>query len=371
MSTGRLPQQNRSAPPQPLAHVKELTPYKQGKCNLPGTASPIKLSSNECCFGSSPMAVAAYEAAASRLHRYPDGGQWELREVIADRYGVEVERVVCGNGSEEVIGLLIRSFVGCGDEVLLPQNHFVMCSVYARAQGATVVLAPEHEHTVDIDEILDRVSGKTKLIGIANPNNPTGTYVGRREIQRLIDNVPSDVVILLDGAYAQYVKVEDYDAGFDWAERHGNVFVTHTFSKIYGLAGLRVGWGYGDEVIVDAINRLRTPFNASLPAMAAAAAAVRDDRHVERVREHTWRWQQRIRQALGELGIHVVPSVTNFYLLHLENIEGKSADGAGRWLEKHGIIPRPAADDRCLRITVGTDEENEAVIRTLTAYVRS
>ena len=371
MSTNIAKTERSGTGPQPLPHIEALAPYKQGKSEIPGKAEPIKLSSNECCFGPSPAAVAAYKGVAGDLHRYPDGAQRALRNAIGEAYGVDSDRIVCGNGSEEVIGLLVRCFVGPGDELLLPQNHFVMCSIYGRGQGADVVLAPEHEHTVDVDELLTRVTERTRMIGIANPNNPTGTYLPRDEIQRLIDNVSSNVVILLDGAYAQYVTAPDYDPGFDWADQHDNVFVTHTFSKIYGLAGLRIGWGYGPAAIVATLNRLRTPFNASLASMAAATAAVQDRTFVNRVREHTNRWQLRLRDELGKLGIHVVPSVANFYLMHFERVPGKSANEAGRWLEDSGIIPRPAADDRCLRITVGTDEENEAVIRSLTDYVTS
>jgi histidinol-phosphate aminotransferase len=352
-----------------LPHIASLAPYKQGKSEIPGKAEPIKLSSNECCFGPSPAAMEAYAAVTPELHRYPDGAQRALRRAIGEVYGIDPDRVVCGNGSEEVIGLLVRCFVGAGDELLLPQNHFVMCSIYGKGQGADIVLAPEHEHTVDVDELLARVTDRTRMIAIANPNNPTGTYLPRDAMQRLIDNVPSDVVILLDGAYAQYVTAPDFDPGFGWADTCDNVFVTHTFSKIYGLAGLRIGWGYGPAHIVETINRLRTPFNASLESMAAAAAAVQDRDFVDRVREHTARWQLRLQNELGGLGIHVVPSVANFYLMHFERIPGKSANAAGRWLEDNGIIPRPAADDRCLRITIGTDEENEAVIRSLTGYI--
>lgn len=371
MSTSIATPGRPAAGPQPLPHIAAIAPYKQGKSQIPGKAEPIKLSSNECCFGPSPAAVEAYAAATDELHRYPDGAQRALRKAISGAYGVDPDRVVCGNGSEEVIGLLVRCFVGPGDEFLLPQNHFVMCSIYGKGQGADIVLAPEHEHTVDVDELLARITDRTRIIGIANPNNPTGTYLPRDEIQRLIDNVPSDVVILLDGAYAQYVTAADYDPGFGWADSCDNVFVTHTFSKIYGLAGLRIGWGYGPAHIVETINRLRTPFNASLASMAAATAAVEDRDFVARVREHTQRWQLRFQDELGKLGIHVVPSVTNFYLMHFERIPGKSANEAGRWLAEDGIIPRPAADDRCLRITVGTDEENEAVVASLTAYVES
>lgn len=357
--------------PQPLQQMQTFGPYKQGKSKIPGRRKVIKLSSNEGCFGPSGVAVEAYREASHQLHRYPDGSQAALRQAIANAHGIDPDRIVCGNGSEEVIGLLIRCFVGENDELLLPENHFIMCSIYGKGQGAKIVLAPEKNFTVDVDAILDRISEKTRVISIANPNNPTGTYVPASEIKRLIDNVPKRIMIILDGAYAEYVSREDYDVGTGWVESNSNVVMTRTFSKIYGLAGLRIGWGYGPAEIIEVINHLRTPFNTNGPALAAAAAAVTDQTHVKRSREHNERWLARISEELGKLGLQVVPSVTNFYLLNFGVLPGKSAAEAGAFLERDGIIPRPGGGDAYLRITVGTDEENQAVLNSLREYLTS
>ncbi len=357
--------------PQALARMRTVARYQQGNSEIPGRKHVIKLSSNESCFGPGEAAVAAYLEAANNLHRYPSGAQSALRHAIARVHGIDPDRIVCGNGSEELIGLLIRSYVGENDELLLPENHFVMCSIYGKGQGARIVLAPETDFTVNVDALLERISAKTRLIAVANPNNPTGTYLPRAEIRRLIDNVPKNVLILLDGAYAEYVDREDYDDGLDWVESCANVVVTHTFSKIYGLAGLRVGWAYGPAPIIEVINRLRTPFNVNGPAMAAAAAAIGDRAHVRRSREHTAQWQLRLRAEFAKLGLRVAPSVTNFYLLDFSALAGKSAAEAARFLEENGIIPRPGNSAMFLRITVGNDAENQAVLETLTSYLTS
>ncbi len=361
-----------SAPPlapEPLARMKTFAQYKQGKSAIPGHAEVIKLSSNEGCFGASPVAVEAYVAARNQLHRYPDGSQYALRHALAELHGIDGNRIICGNGSEEVIGLIIRCFVGDGDEVLLSENHFVMCSIYGKGQGAKIVLAPEKDFRVDVDAILERITPKTRLISIASPNNPTGTYTTRDELRRLIEGVPKSVVIILDGAYADYVEEDDYDDGMQWAETHSNVVVTRTFSKIYGLAGMRVGWAYGPEAIIEVVNRMRTPFNVSGPSLATATAALADQAHVQRSREHTRKWQVRIQQTLGALGLHVVPSVTNFYLLDFSSLDGKSAADAGRYLEDNGIIPRPGSGDSYLRVTIGNDQENQALLEVLSGYL--
>lgn len=357
--------------PVPLPQLRHIAPYEQGQSAIKGQSSVIKLSRNEGCFGPSPAALKAYVDAAATVHRYPDGTQAGLRNAIADVHGLDADRIICGNGSEELIGFLIRCFAASGDEVLLSENHFVMCSIYAKAQGAGIVLAPESDFRVDVDAMLERITPRTRVISIANPNNPTGTFNTIDEVERLIRGVPRNVLVILDGAYAEYVRREDYEAGVRWVNERSNVVMTRTFSKMYGLAGLRIGWAYGPAAIIEILNRLRTPFNTGIAALAAAEAAVRDFDHVQRVLVHNDRWQARIREELGALGVFVVPSVTNFYLLHFEDLEGKSADEAGEYLRANGIIPRPAADDRCLRITVGNDDENEAVLRVLKEYVNA
>jgi histidinol-phosphate aminotransferase len=360
-----------SSLPQPLPWIAAIAPYKQGKSQIPGAGLVIKLSSNESCLGPGAAAVEAYIDAASSIHRYPDGSQAILREAIGRAHGINPDQIVCGNGSEELIGLLIRCYVGAGDELLLPVNHFVMCSIYGKGQGANIVLAPETDYTVDVDAILARVTPKTRLISVANPNNPTGTWLPREEMQRLVDNVPEDVLIILDGAYAEYLEDENYEAGISWVESRQNVVMTRTFSKIHGLAGLRIGWAYGPTAIIEVINRLRTPFNANGAALAAAAAAIADQAHVQRSREHNSRWQQKFREEFARLGVHMVPSVTNFYLLDFSEVPGKTAVAAAGFLEANGIIPRPGNSDRLLRITIGRDEENQAVLDVMKRYLEA
>ena len=357
--------------PQPLAGIQNLAPYKQGKSEIPGRRQAIKLSSNECCFGPSPAAAEAFRKSASQLHRYPDGSQTILRNAIAGVHGIDAERIVCGNGSEEIIGLLIRCYVGSEDELLLSENHFVMCTIYGSGQGAKIVLAPEKEFTIDVDAILTRITDKTRMIAIANPNNPTGTYLPAGEIQRLIAGVPKHILIILDGAYAEYVENQDFDAGSGWVDSCNNVVMTRTFSKIYGLAGLRIGWAYGPSAIIEVINRLRTPFNASVAAMAAAAAAIEDLAFVTKVKKHNTCWLARIHDELSQFGLIVVPSVANFYLIDFGKLPGKSANKAAAFLEDHGIIPRPGGNDEYLRITVGNETENLAVLEALKTYLTS
>ncbi len=360
-----------AAAPRPLACMDTLAQYKQGKSSIPGCSDIIKLSSNESCFGPGQLALDAYHAASSTIHRYPDGSQTALRQAIAQTYNIDAGCIICGNGSEEVIGLLIRCYVGAGDELLLPENHFVMCSIYGKGQGANIVLAPELDFTVDVDALLARITEKTRLIAVANPNNPTGTWLPRAEIQRLIDHVPQDVLIILDGAYAEYVEDLDYADGIAFVESRQNVVMTRTFSKIHGLAGLRIGWAYGPAAIIEVINRLRTPFNASGPALAAATAAITDQEHIARSRQHNSIWQRRMREELASLGLYVVPSVTNFYLLDFGRLNGKTAVAAAAFLEQNGIIPRPGNSERLLRITIGTDSENEAVLAALARYLQA
>lgn len=355
--------------PRPVERMQSLAPYKQGRSTIPGRETVIKLSSNESCFGPSALALEGYQAAASEIHRYPDGTQTLLRQAIARVHGIDPNRIVCGNGSEELIGLLIRCYLGEGEEILLSQNHFLMCSIYGKGQGANIVLAPEQDHTIDVDALLARITAKTRILCVANPNNPTGTYVAAADIERLVEQTPKDIMVILDGAYAEYVVHEDFDDGMHWADTRSNVVVTRTFSKIYGLAGLRIGWAYGPAHIIEVVNRLRTPFNASGPALAAAAAAMADQEHVRMTREHTAKWQERMRGSLEAIGLKVVPSVTNFYLLDFQDVKGKTASAASAFLEANGIIPRPGSGDRYVRITIGTDEENEAVVSTLTRYL--
>lgn len=360
-------------PPAPHAGVVRIAPYVPGQSRIEGRKDPIKLSSNESSFGPSPAAIEAYHAAAASLNRYPDASQTALREAIAEVHGLDAARIVCGNGSDELIQLVIRAYTSAGDEVLLSENGFVMCEIHANAQGATVVKAPERDDRVDVDALLARLTPRTRVLCIANPNNPTGTFLPGSEIRRLHAALPAGVVLLLDGAYAEYVSAPDFDPGERLVESASNVVMTRTFSKIYGLPALRIGWAYCPPAAREAIQRIRSPFNASTPAMAAAAAAVRDVDWIARIREHNSNWLRQIADALAALGLTVVPSVANFYLIRFPDGSGLDANGAAAFLIANGIIPRPVGSQpgqRELRITVGTDEENAAVLEVLTRYVQ-
>jgi histidinol-phosphate aminotransferase len=358
----------------PRNGLESISPYKQGKSEIADHPNPIKLSSNESSFGPSPNTITAFKSAADNLHRYPDGSQIELRQSLADVHKLDVNKIVCGNGSEELIGLAVRSYITPGDEMLLSENHFVMCPIYGRSQGAEVIFAPEKNYTVDVEALLERVSEKTRMVIVANPNNPTGTYIPDSEIRRLHAKLPESVLLLIDDAYAEYVTAKDYGTALDLVEQHSNVIVTRTFSKIYGLAGLRIGWAYCPEHVLDTIQRIRTPFNANSAAMAAAAAAVKDTEYVALVRDHTARWQKIIAERVTSMGIKIPPSVTNFYLLDFEDVPNKSGADAAQFLESKGIIPRPAGSNSStgyLRITVGLDDENETTLKALSEYMSS
>ena len=358
--------------PRPRAQIMELRPYIQGRSALAGIAFPVKLSSNESSYGPSPRARTAYRDAEEFLHRYPDGAQEDLRQALAQTYGLEKERIICGNGSEELIGLLIRAYAGEGDEIVLSENHFMMCPIYGRTQGARIVLAAESDYKVDVDALLSCVTRATRMVIVANPNNPTGTYIPASEVRRLHCALPSHVLLLLDGAYSEYVVAKDYEDGSALVTEEGNVVMTRTFSKIHGLAGLRIGWAYAPAHVIDALQRIRTPFNANRAALAAAAEATRDVEFVAGVRRSNALAQQYVREQLLELGLPIIPSVTNFYLIDFGGVAGKSAREASAFLESRGVIPRPIKSGRgenTLRITIGREHENAAAFAALRDYL--
>ncbi len=356
----------------PNRGVQQISPYVQGQSSISGVAEPIKLSSNESSFGPSPEALRAYETAGTEMHRYADGRQTALRQAIGEVHGLDPDRILCGNGSDELIQMVVRAFVSAGDEALLSENGFVMANIHCLSQGAELVLAPETNHRVDVSNLLSRVTDKTRFCTIANPNNPTGTYLNGSEMRRLRDGLPESCVLLIDNAYAEYVLAEDYEDGIAMVDEYPNVVMTRTFSKIYGLPALRIGWAYAPPDIVDYVNRIRTPFNTNGPALAAAAAAIRDQAFAEKLRNHNHQALKTITAALSAIGIEVIPSVANFYLMRFDPASGRSGTEADQFLQSRGIIPRPAGgSDQYLRITVGTDDENAAVIEALTDYMAS
>jgi histidinol-phosphate aminotransferase len=356
--------------PQPRGGVLEITAYVPGD-DRSSAARVFKLSSNETPLGPSPRALEAYRAA-DNLHVYPDGFACRLREAIASTYGVNPERVICGNGSDELLTLIAHTYLSPGDEAIITEHGFLVYKIAVLAAGGTPVIAPESNETADIDAILARVSPRTKLVYLANPNNPTGTYLSYDAVKRLHAGLPGSVLLVLDAAYAEYVRRNDYSSGLELAAESENVVMTRTFSKIFGLAGLRIGWAYGPPGVVDALNRTRGPFNVNGPAQAAAVAALVDRAHFERAVAHNSEWLDWLTRQVTALGLRVTPSIGNFLLVHFPDNSRGGAEAADRFLRERGLVLRRVTGygfPNALRMTVGSEEANRAFIATLREFL--
>ena len=357
--------------PAPKPGILGIEMYVPGESSVPGGLKPIKLSSNETPLGPSPKAVAAYSSAAQDLERYPDGQATALRKAIGARYGLDPARIVCGSGSDELLSMLAHAYLGPGDEGLYTEHGFLVYRIAILTNGATPVVAPETNLTTDVDAILAKVTARTKVVFLANPNNPTGTYIPRAEVRRLRDSLPGNVVLVLDGAYAEYVSHPDYEAGIELAATTDNTVMTRTFSKIFGLASLRIGWAYCPEAIADVLNRIRGPFNLSSPSIAAGAAAMTDSAHIDAAIAHNDVWLAWLTSEIEKLGYKVTPSVANFVLFHLPDDTKRGAAACDAFLKSRAIIVRRVAGyglPNCLRLTVGTEVENRAVIAALSEF---
>jgi histidinol-phosphate aminotransferase len=360
------------APLRPRPGILEIEPYVGGKAEVEGMANVVKLSANEAALGPSPKAIAALRAALPVVHRYPDGGARALRQAIGARFDLDAERVVCGSGSDELIQLLMRAYAGPGDEVLYSAHGFLMYRLSALAIGATPVAAPERDLKSDVDAMLARVTSRTRAVFVANPNNPTGSYLTQGELARLHAGLPDDVLLVIDAAYAEYIGSNGYSTGQELVERAGNVVMTRTFSKLFGLAALRLGWLYAAPDVIDVLHRVRGPFNVSALAQTAGIAALEDLEHQERERANNDCWRPWLAQRLEGLGLKVHPSVANFVLVGFAEADGKSARAASAWLERHGVLARPMAAyglPHCLRISVGRETENKTVVERLREFV--
>ncbi|MGA8552678.1 MAG: histidinol-phosphate transaminase [Stellaceae bacterium] len=362
----------RSTGPAPRPGILDLAPYVGGEASIAGVERPIRLASNESALGPSPKAMAAYRALAHEIHRYPEGSVAPLREAIGHQHGLDPARIVCGAGSDELIALLLRAYAGPGDEVLHSRHGFLIYSIGAQAVGATPVAAPERELTADVDALLARVTPRTRIVFLANPNNPTGTYLGSAELARLHRGLPVSVVLAIDAAYAEFVNRNDYEAGAILVDRDENVVMLRTFSKIYALGGLRLGWAYCPPAIADVLNRVRGPFNVSTPAIAAGIAALEDAEALKRARAHNDYWLPWLSERLAALGLSLTPSVGNFVTPRFPDEPGRDADAAFAFLRQHGILTRKLAAyglPHLLRITIGTGEEMEKVAAVLGEFM--
>jgi histidinol-phosphate aminotransferase len=358
--------------PQPRPGVLEISPYVPGKSAAPGAVKVFKLSSNETPLGPSPKAIAAYHAVAEHLQEYPEGSAADLRDAIGRAFGLDPDRIVCGAGSDDILNLLARAYLADGDEAIHTTHGFLVYPIATLGTGAKPVVATETNFTADVDAILKAVTPRTKMVFLANPNNPTGTYLPFDEVKRLHKGLPSHVLFVLDAAYAEYVRRNDYEAGIELVATSDNVVMTRTFSKIHGLAALRLGWMYGPAHVVDAINRIRGPFNVNTAVMRAGIAAIGDTAHQERAREHNARWLAWLLAEIPKLGLKVTPSVANFVLIHFPETKGRTAKDADAFLTERGLILRYVAAYKlpnALRLTVGSEEANKLVVSALAEFM--
>lgn len=365
-----------TARPTPHPGVLRIAPYVHGSGGQPDGQRPVhKLSSNEAPNGPSPLALAAYREAAVSLAFYPDGSATLLRMAIGEVQGLDPARIVCGSGSDELLGLLARLYLGPGDEALMSQHGFLMYRIHTLACGGTPVLVADRDLGTDVDALLAAVTERTRLVFLANPNNPTGTCLGEDQVARLAAGLPKTVLLVLDAAYAEYVTRCDYDAGVRLVDAHENVVMVRTFSKIYGLAAMRIGWLYGPEHIVDVLNRIRGPFNLSGPAIAAGIAAMRDQDFVAEQQRFNAEWRGRMEDAIRGMGLVVTHTEGNFLLIHFPAERPESlADAANAFLTERGFILRPVKPyglPHALRLSVGTAEANAGVLAVLEDFTRS
>jgi histidinol-phosphate aminotransferase len=354
----------------PQPGILDIDLYVGGKGHVDGMANTVKLSSNENPHGACEKARQAFRAVAGSMHIYPSSDHAELRAAIAAVHGVDADRVICGNGSDEIIAFLCKAFAGVGDEVLFTEHGFSMYRICALGAGATPVEAPEKDRHTDVDALLAAVTDRTRLVFVANPNNPTGTMVDENEIARLADGLPDGCLLVLDEAYAEYV--EGFDGHLSLLEERDNVFMTRTFSKIYGLGGVRIGWGYGGQEIVDVLHRLRGPFNINAGALAAATAAVLDVEYTAKCRAGNAKWRDWLVAELAQIGIGCDPSVTNFILAQFGS--EAEADAADAYLNAKGLIVRQVKGYKlpdCLRITIGKGADCKRVAAVLREFKES
>lgn len=359
-------------PMQIKAHsfLSEIKNYVPGKSAISGKKA-IKLSSNENALGSSPLALAAYTKHGEDVFRYADGSCTLLREKLAQKNNIDAGRIVCGAGSDENIALITHAFAGQDDEVIYTEHGFLMYPISAKRVGAMSVKVPEKNLKADVDAIIAAITDKTRIIFIANPNNPTGSYLNANEVARLIDKTPKNVLIVLDHAYDEFVTASDYPNALALVEKNDNVVVTRTFSKIYGLASLRIGWSYSSQYVADILNKIRGPFNVGGPAQVAAAAALDDDKFLEKSKEHNQKWREILTEEIAKCDfdgtkIIVHPSQGNFILLDFGS--ENSCQKANEFFLENGFVLREMSAyglPNCLRMTVGSEEENSRIIQIL------
>jgi len=351
----------------PQPGILDIIPYEGGKAHVAGVSNAVKLSSNENPFGACDRAKEAFSKSVHSLHRYPNTDHRSLRQAIGDVHGIDPQRIICGVGSDEILTLLCQAYAGPKDEVVFTEHGFLLYRVNTLAVGATPIEVPERERMADVDAILAACSRRTRLVFIANPNNPTGTMISPADMERLANGLPGQAILVIDGAYAEYV--DGYDGGAALVTARENVFMTRTFSKIYGLGGLRIGWGYGPQEIVDVLNRIRGPFNLSTAQLEAAEAAVRDQDYVTKCRTENARLRHWLAEALAEVGVPSDTSMANFVLARFASVD--EAEACDTHLQSQGLLVRQVGAYKlphCLRITVGDESSCRRVAHAVAQF---
>ncbi len=358
--------------PTPKTRVMEISAYVPGKSSLNDELEYIKLSSNESPLGASPKAIAALNGLKDNLASYPEGSSFALRKALSDVHGLPIEQLIIGSGSDEILHLLAQAYLGAGDEAIITQYGFLMYPIVTNGAGATPVYAMDRDYRVDVDAILGAVTANTKMVFLANPNNPTGTYIDALELARLHGGLRSDILLVVDSAYAEYVSASDYSVGQELVAHSGNVVMVRTFSKM-GLAALRIGWMYGPTAIIDVLNRLRDPFNINMGAQLAGEAAVRDVEFTQKLNAHNAKWRTWLSAEIASNAIRVLPSEGNFVLaLFGDEVDGVSASEANAALLGAGIIVREMGAyglPNALRISIGSGEAMQKVAKVLKGMV--
>jgi histidinol-phosphate aminotransferase len=364
---------------EPKPGILDISPYVGGRSAVAGVAKVIKLSSNESPLGPSPAALAALDEAKASLSLYPEGSARLLREAIGEVEGIHPDRIVAsGDGSDALLTMLANGYLRPGDEAVFSEHAFLVYKIATLANSAKPVIVAEKTTNssikVDVDAMLAAVTAKTRMLYIANPNNPTGSYLTKDEMARLHAGLPKDVLLVIDSAYAEYVVAEDYDAGKELASAHDNVVMTRTFSKIHGLAGLRIGWMFAPTAVCDVINRIRGPFNTALMQQLVGAAAIRDQAHVKRSAAHNAKELAVVTDAIRKAGLRVDDSAANFVLVHFPSEGDKSAANADQFLSNNGVILRAVISyglPNCLRMTIGTEDQNKLAVSLIQKFMAS
>jgi len=346
--------------------------YIGGLSQLKKIDNPIKLSANESAFGPSPKAIQAFEKNKDKIFKYPESESNSLREILSEKFNIDFKRIICGSGSDQIFDLTCHLFLEPGDEVIVTEFGFIMHRIYASLHKAKVILAKEKNFKASVDEILKKVTNKTKIVFIANPNNPTGTYLTKNEMLNLRKKLRSNILMVVDDAYFEFLNSDDFTSGLDLFKDAANVLVTRTFSKIYGLAGLRLGWGYCSEEIIDAMYQIKPPFNVNRAALAAGVEAIKDNEWTKRAIEHNTLWAKKIFSVLEENKIVANGPTANFFLMNFDKTKINSDEAFEKLANKRLILRKMAQYKipNSLRLTIGNEQANEHFIQAIGSIIK-